>query len=101
MQLARLGQQWGQRREHRPIDPGQSGSAHPVVQHGDLVTQHENHQFGTNSATGRTYCRQASWGGWPNGPLPSESSLSGDELIVSCRLIKKLEEGELQSRYRQ
>jgi hypothetical protein len=42
MPLAGLGQQPGQCREHRPIRPRQSRSAHLAAQHGDLVPEHKN-----------------------------------------------------------
>jgi len=42
MQLAGLGQQPGQRREHRPIRPGPPRPPDLAAEHGDLVTQHQN-----------------------------------------------------------
>ena len=53
MPSARRGQQSGQRREHRPIRPGQSWPAHLVAQYRYLVAQHEDFRIFRVCAAGQ------------------------------------------------
>jgi hypothetical protein len=53
MQLASLGQQPGQRREHRSIRPRQAGAADLATQHCHLMPQHQNLRVFRSRATGQ------------------------------------------------
>jgi hypothetical protein len=63
MQAASRGQPSGQRREHRPVSPGQARSAHLATSHRDLVAEHQNLRILRRGASGQqpsqaTSCRK-------------------------------------------